>query len=55
MKIYSQVRLGVTPEINVVCTFLVGIVAVGVLVTSLLSKLQETRRQRDEKLATTTP
>src|SRR3546814_4099568 len=27
MKIYSQVRLGVTPEINAVCTVLVGLVA----------------------------
>lgn len=55
MKIYSQVRLGVTPEINAVCTILVGIVAVGVLITSVLSKMQETRRQRDEKLAAAVP
>ena len=27
MKIYSQVRLGVTPEINAVCTILIAIVA----------------------------
>lgn len=51
MKIYSQVRLGVTPEINAVCTVLVGIVATGVLITSIVSKMQETRRQRDEQLA----
>jgi putrescine transport system permease protein len=30
MKIYSQVRLGVTPEINAVCTILIAIVAIGV-------------------------
>ena len=29
MKIYSQVRLGVTPEINAVCTLLIAVVAVG--------------------------
>ena len=31
MKIYSQVRLGVTPEINAVCTILIGLVAIGVI------------------------
>ena len=31
MKIYSQVRLGVTPEINAVSTILIAIVTVGVL------------------------
>ncbi|MCK9911676.1 ABC transporter permease subunit, partial [Microbacteriaceae bacterium K1510] len=31
MKIYSQVRLGVTPEINAISTILIGIVTVGVL------------------------
>jgi len=51
MKIYSQVRLGVTPEINAVSTILVGIVAVGVLIASIVSKRQEVRRQRDEQMA----
>jgi len=31
MKIYSQVRLGVTPEINAACTILIAIVAVACL------------------------
>ncbi len=51
MKIYSQVRLGVTPEINAVCTILVGIVTCGVIVTSVATKRAEVRRQRDEHLA----
>jgi putrescine transport system permease protein len=38
MKIYSQVRLGVTPEINAVCTILIGIVTVGVLIAAILNK-----------------
>ncbi|WP_421853898.1 ABC transporter permease [Oricola sp.] len=38
MKIYSQVRLGVTPEINAVCTVLIGIVTTGVIVAALLNK-----------------
>lgn len=51
MKIYSQVRLGVTPEINAVSTILVGLVAVGVLVASMISRRSEANRLRDERLA----
>jgi putrescine transport system permease protein len=43
MKIYSQVRLGVTPEINAVCTILVGFVTVGVLAASIASKARAFR------------
>ncbi|MDP1629997.1 MAG: ABC transporter permease [Caulobacter sp.] len=38
MRIYSQVRLGVTPEINAVCTILIAIVATGVIIWSLAMK-----------------
>jgi putrescine transport system permease protein len=38
MRIYSQVRLGVTPEINAVSTIMIGVVALGVIVTSLVTK-----------------
>ncbi|WP_349363530.1 MAG: ABC transporter permease [Roseitalea porphyridii] len=38
MKIYSQVRLGVTPEINAVCTILIGLVAIGVITATLINK-----------------
>ena len=41
MKIYSQVRLGVTPEINAVCTILVAFVTIGVLVASIAGKFRE--------------
>ncbi len=51
MKIYSQVRLGVTPEINAVCTILIGVVTVGVIIASLASKRAEVERQRAERLA----
>ncbi|TAV97310.1 ABC transporter permease subunit [Rhizobium ruizarguesonis] len=51
MRIYSQVRLGVTPEINAVCTILIGIVAVGVICASIITKRRETQRQRDERAA----
>ena len=51
MKIYSQVRLGVTPEINAVCTILIGIVTVGVLAAAIVNKRRDVQRQRDEQAA----
>lgn len=51
IKIYSQVRLGVTPEINAICTILIGLVTVGVVVASIASKRAELRRIRDEHVA----
>jgi putrescine transport system permease protein len=32
MRIYSQVRLGVSPEINAACTLMIAIVAAGTLI-----------------------
>ena len=55
MKIYSQVRLGVTPEINAVCTILIGLVATGVLIASFVSRRREIECQRAERLAAQTP
>ncbi|WP_160011671.1 ABC transporter permease [Rhizobium sp. 18055] len=55
MKIYSQVRLGVTPEINAVCTILIAIVAVGVVATSIITKRREIQRERDERAAANAP
>ncbi len=51
MKIYSQVRLGVTPEINAACTILIAIVALGVIAASLVNKRREVQRLRDEQAA----
>lgn len=55
MKIYSQVRLGVTPEINAVCTLLIAIVAVGVICASVVTKRREVQRARDERVAANAP
>jgi putrescine transport system permease protein len=38
MRIYSQVRLGVTPEINAVSTVLIAIVTLGVITATLIQK-----------------
>jgi putrescine transport system permease protein len=40
MRIYSQVRLGVTPEINAVSTIFIGFVALSVIAASLALKGQ---------------
>jgi putrescine transport system permease protein len=51
IKIYSQVRLGVTPEINAICAILIGLVTIGVIATSISMKRAELRRIRDEHVA----
>lgn len=51
MKIWSSVRLGVTPEINALSTILIGLVATGVITASLVSKRNLVRIQREERAA----
>jgi len=43
IRIYSEVRLGVKPEINAVCTILIAIVAIGIVATSLFGKRSQRR------------
>ena len=43
IRIYSEVRLGVKPEINAICTVMITVVAVAVVAASLLSKLRGTK------------
>ena len=38
IRIYSEVRLGVKPEINAVCTIMIAVVATGLVAASLLNK-----------------
>src|SRR5262249_53536490 len=38
IRIYSEVRLGVRPEINAVCTIIIAVVATGIVAASLLMK-----------------
>lgn len=51
MKIYSQVRLGVNPEINALSTLLIVSVSTTVIIVSLLGKRAEKRREAEEKAA----
>jgi len=41
MRIYSQVRLGVKPEINAICTVMIAVVALGVVAAALVGKRRE--------------
>ncbi len=45
IRIYSQVRLGVTPEINAVCALFIAVVTVIVLAASVVTKRQELARE----------
>ena len=41
IRIYSEVRLGVKPEINAVCTIFITVVAVVVIAASILARQAE--------------
>jgi putrescine transport system permease protein len=49
MKIYSQVRLGVTPEINAISTIMIAVVTMGVLVASYTTKSAAAREQKEKR------
>lgn len=51
IKIFSAVRLGVSPEINALSTILIVLVSTGVISASLLSKRALVRRQKEEQAA----
>jgi putrescine transport system permease protein len=51
IKIFSAVRLGVSPEINALSTIMILIVTVGVISASLVSKQNAVRAQKDARAA----
>jgi putrescine transport system permease protein len=54
MKIFSSVRLGVSPEINALSTIMISIVTVGVITASLISKRSIAKQRADEQAAVRT-
>jgi putrescine transport system permease protein len=46
IRIYSEVRLGVKPEINAICTIMIAVVALGTIVSSLMTKRGASQRER---------
>ena len=51
MKIWSSVRLGVSPEINALSSILILIVTVGVISASLISKRAALKQEAEERAA----
>jgi putrescine transport system permease protein len=51
MVVYSRVRLGVNPGINALATLMVIIVASGVVLSAILMKRAEKRREREMRMA----
>jgi putrescine transport system permease protein len=51
IKIYSAVRLGVSPEINALSTVMIAVVTFGVISASLISKRQLVRKKLDAQEA----
>ena len=51
IKIFSAVRLGVSPEINALSTIMIGIVTLGVITASLVSKRASIRQQAEAQAA----
>jgi putrescine transport system permease protein len=51
MVVYSRVRLGVNPSINALATLMVLIVATGVVVSAILMKRAERKREREMRMA----
>lgn len=51
IKIFSAVRLGVSPEINALSTIMIAMVTVGVITASLITKNQVMRAERNAEAA----
>jgi putrescine transport system permease protein len=45
IRIYSEVRLGVKPEINAICTLVIALIGVVIIVASLASKLSSAKAE----------
>ncbi len=54
IKIFSAVRLGVSPEINALSTIMIAVVTVGVITASLVTKRAMVRQKQDEMAAART-
>ena len=51
MVIFSKVRLGLNPEINALASLIIGVVAIGVVASTIYMAQAEKRRQRDMQMA----
>ena len=46
IRIYSEARLGVKPEINAICTIMIAVVALATVISSLMTKRGASQRER---------
>src|SRR6056300_162001 len=51
IKIFSAVRLGVSPEINALSTIMIAIVTIGVVTASIVTKRNAVLREKEERAA----
>jgi len=51
IRIFSAVRLGVSPEINALSTIMIGVVATGVVAASITTKRAVVRREQEARAA----
>ncbi len=51
IKIWSSIRLGVSPEINALSTLLIAVVSVGVITASIVTKRSALRQEAEERAA----
>lgn len=51
IKIFSAVRLGVSPEINALSTLMIAVVTIGVITASLVTKRAAVRQKQEEQAA----
>ena len=49
IRIYSEISLGVKPEVNAICSILIAIVAIGLAAASLLAKFHD-RTRRNQRI-----
>ncbi|WP_170401053.1 ABC transporter permease [Ruegeria arenilitoris] len=54
MRIFSSVRLGLSPEINALSTIMIAVVTIGVIIASLVTKRAMMRQRQDEMAAART-
>ncbi len=54
IKIFSAVRLGVSPEINALSSIMIAVVTVGVITASLVTKRAMVKQRQDEQAAART-
>ncbi len=51
MVVYSSVRRGVSPEINVLASIIVGLVTIGIVLATLIMQRRQRRRRREARTA----